>query len=106
FERAKRLLHHRTGIVLGAHKRDMAERTLGVRARTLRMATVSEYLDFLQHNAEAPEWQELINAFTVNHTAFFRERHHFDILARFARFRDRPLNIWSAACSTGEEAYS
>lgn len=106
FERTKSLLHRRAGIVLGTHKRDMAERTLAMRARTLRMATVSTYLDFLEQNTDASEWQEFINAFTVNHTAFFRERHHFDVLARFVRNRERPLNIWSAACSTGEEPYS
>src|SRR5690625_3275535 len=84
----------------------MVERMLAMRSRTLRMAAASEYLEFLEHNTEVPEWQEFINAFTVNHTAFFRERHHFDILARFAQSRERPLTIWSAACSTGEEPYS
>lgn len=106
FGRAKDLLHRCAGIVLGSHKREMAERTLALRARTLRMVAVSDYLNFLQQNTEAPEWQEFINAFTVNHTAFFRERHHFDVLARFAKKRERPLEIWSAACSTGEEPYS
>ncbi len=106
FTRAKDLLHRRAGIVLGEHKRDMAERTLAMRSKTLRMETVTAYLDYLEHNTEAPEWQEFINVFTVNHTAFFRERHHFDVLARFAKGRDRPLAIWSAACSTGEEPYS
>lgn len=106
FMRAKDLLQRRAGIVLGDHKRDMAERTLAMRARTLRMDVVTAYLDYLEQHADAPEWQEFINVFTVNHTAFFRERHHFDVLARFAKDRDRPLNIWSAACSTGEEPYS
>lgn len=106
FERAKNSLHRRAGILLGTHKQDMAERTLALRARTLRLDTVAAYLDYLEHNTEASEWQEFINAFTVNHTAFFRERHHFDVLARFARSRGRPLEIWSAACSTGEEPYS
>lgn len=106
FGRAKSLLHRCAGIVLGPHKRDMVERTLALRTRTLRMAAVSDYLNFLQQNTEASEWQEFINAFTVNHTAFFRERHHFDVLARFAQNRERPLTIWSAACSTGEEPYS
>jgi chemotaxis protein methyltransferase CheR len=57
---------------------------------------------------------ELINAVTTNHTAFFRERHHFDHLGREvmprlmqerAGRRGR-IRIWSSACSSGEEAYS
>lgn len=106
FERAKSLLHKRAGLVLGDHKRDMTERELGIRSKVLKLATTDQYLDYLEQNAAAPEWQEFINIFTVNHTAFFREPHHFDILARFAKTRDRPLSIWSATCSTGEEPYS
>lgn len=106
FERAQLLLQRRAGIILGEHKREMAERTLAARAKVLRMAAVATYLDYLVQNADAPEWQEFINLFTVNHTAFFRERHHFDVLGRFAKNRGRPLEIWSAACSTGEEPYS
>ena len=106
FERAKVMLERCAGIILGVHKREMVERALALRAKTLKMATVAQYLAYLQQNAEAVEWQEFINSFTVNHTAFFRERHHFDILARYVKSRHRPLNIWSAACSTGEEPYS
>lgn len=106
FERARALLKRRAGIVLGVHKREMAERTLAMRAKVLKMAAVSQYLAYLEQNTEAPEWQEFVNTFTVNHTAFFRERHHFEVLARFAKSRARPLSIWSAACSTGEEPYS
>lgn len=106
FERAKVMLERQTGIILGVHKRDMAERTLALRAKTLKMAAVAQYLTYLQQNMDAPEWQEFVSSFTVNHTAFFRERHHFDVLARFAKSRSRPLSVWSAACSTGEEPYS
>lgn len=106
FSRATELLQRRAGIVLGSHKREMAERTLGTRAKALGMESVAEYLAHLDRSADAAEWQEFINAFTINHTAFFREQHHFTILARFAKGRARPLAIWSAACSTGEEPYS
>lgn len=106
FDRAIAMLKRRAGIILGTHKQEMAERTLGLRAKVLRMETVSQYLNYLEQRMDAPEWQEFINAFTVNHTAFFRERHHFDILARFIKNRTKPISIWSAACSTGEEPYS
>ena len=106
FERAARLLHTRAGIVLGAHKREMAERTLGLRARHMGVGTVRDYLDQLERNSESPHWEAFINAFTINHTAFFREQHHFDVLAKFVRTRKKPLNVWCCASSTGEEPYS
>ena len=106
FMRASSLLKRRAGIVLGTHKQEMVERTLGARANAVGVATVCQYLNLLDQYSDASEWQEFINAFTINHTAFFRERHHFDILTRFAATRVKPLSIWSAACSTGEEPYS
>ncbi len=106
FPRAARVLHARCGILLGSHKRDMAERTLGLRAKSIKLATVREYLDLLEHNPHSPEWETFVNAFTINHTAFFREQHHFEILGDFVKTRAKPLSIWCAASSTGEEPYS
>ena len=54
----------------------------------------------------------MINAITTNLTAFFRENHHFEYLAKTvipelqAKNSDRKIKIWSAGCSTGEEPYS
>lgn len=106
FPRAARILHGRAGILLGTHKQDMAERTLGLRAKSLELASVREYLDHLERNPHSPEWEGFVNAFTINHTAFFREQHHFEILAEFVKTRKKPLDIWCAASSTGEEPYS
>lgn len=106
FDRAAKLLHARAGIVLGSHKREMAERTLGLRARHMSLSSVRDYLDHLERNPESPHWQAFINAFTINHTAFFREQHHFEILSKFIRTRQKPLSIWCCASSTGEEPYS
>lgn len=105
-ERAIRLLHRRTGIVLGDHKRDMAARTLGVRAHHDGHSSVRAYLDVLEHDGQSAEWDRFVSAFTINHTAFFRERHHFRILADFIRRRPRPVSVWCSAASTGEEPYS
>jgi chemotaxis protein methyltransferase CheR len=106
FERATRMLRTRTGIVLGEHKREMATRTLSMRARKAGAHSIDEYLTYLSRNAEAPEWDDFVNAFTINHTAFFREQHHFEILRKFLATRSAPINIWCCAASTGEEPYS
>lgn len=47
-----------------------------------------------------------INSLTTNLTAFFREAHHFPVLAEHARRRTGEYRVWSAAASTGEEPYS
>lgn len=106
FERTARLLHARCGIVVGAHKHDMVARTLDNRRSRLGVGSAAEYLSFLEQNPQSPEWDLFINAFTINHTAFFREQHHFDILSEFVRTRSSALSIWCAAASTGEEPYS
>lgn len=106
FDRCARLLQARAGIVIGDHKRDMVGRIIAARAHQMGMANLRAYLDHLQYQADAPEWEHFINAFTINHTAFFRERHHFDILSEFLRGRSKPVSIWCCAASTGEEAYT
>jgi len=105
-QRAADILRARAGIVLGRHKGEMLARTLGNRVRHHGLRDVAEYLQRLQNNFLWSEWEFFINAFTVNHTAFFRENHHFDMLADFLRGRARPHEVWCCAASTGEEAYS
>lgn len=104
--RATRLIHTRAGIVLGDHKEEMVARNLSASARRLRLERVSDYLDYLEQNARAPEWDLFVTVFTINHTAFLREPHHFKILADFVAARSKPISVWSSACSTGEEPYS
>lgn len=101
-----KLLHARSGILLGDHKRDLAARVLVRSARKKGMIHVAQYLAHLQQDASSPEWDGFVNAFTINHTAFFREQHHFKLLAEFAHTRSAPLSVWCCAASTGEEAYS
>jgi chemotaxis protein methyltransferase CheR len=104
--RAVQVLHRRAGIILGDHKKDMAARTLGLRAHHAGYSTVRAYLDYLEQNPQADEWDRFISAFTINHTAFFREQHHFRILADFVRKRRKPISVWCCASSTGEEPYT
>ena len=105
FSRVRKMIHERAGISLGAHKREMVYSRLAGGCALGRQDFAS-YLDQLERQPDAPEWEDFINALTTNLTAFFRESHHFPILADFARSRGGPVSIWCCAASTGEEPYS
>jgi chemotaxis protein methyltransferase CheR len=106
FARIRALIHRRAGISLSDHKRDMAYSRLARRLRACGLDTFKTYLDRLEANEDSAEWEAFINALTTNLTAFFRESHHFPILADFAKRRQSPMNVWCSAASTGEEPYS
>jgi chemotaxis protein methyltransferase CheR len=112
FDKLRRLASEHTGIVLGENKRQMMYGRLARRIRQLGLRGFDEYCARLEEDPES-ELGELVNAITTNLTAFFRENHHFEHLARTAvpevlerNAATRRLRIWSAGCSTGEEPYS
>jgi len=106
FARIRELIHRRAGISLSDHKRDMAYSRLARRLRAVNIDTFREYLDQLESQQNSAEWEAFTNALTTNLTAFFRESHHFPILADFAKNRPQPFSVWCSAASTGEEPYS
>ncbi|UZE98047.1 CheR family methyltransferase [Alkalimarinus alittae] len=112
FETISLLAHNYTGIVLGAHKRDMIYGRLARRIRSLGLSNFNQYCALIS-SPSSPEISFFINAITTNLTSFFREPHHFDflketVLPEIKRKNDRykRIRIWSAGCSTGEEPYS
>jgi chemotaxis protein methyltransferase CheR len=107
FERVRRILYRVAGISLSSTKQQMVYSRLARRLRALRLPDFVSYLAHLDR--DAAEMEEFINALTTNLTSFFREPHHFDILAHYAkRFSDqgKKLRCWCTASSTGEEPYS
>lgn len=106
FRRICQLIYQRAGIVLADHKRDMVYNRLVRRLRTLGLDDFGHYLSKLEANGSNAEWQAFINSLTTNLTAFFREGHHFPVLAEHARKHSGEYKVWSAAASTGEEPYS
>lgn len=109
------LVRERSGIVLGANKRNMVYARLARRLRELGLRSFAEYCKFVQSEAGAAEIGAMINAVTTNLTRFFREPHHFEDLrravltratARAKRGGQMRLRVWSAGCSSGEEPYS
>ncbi|MBN4080497.1 protein-glutamate O-methyltransferase CheR [Beggiatoa alba] len=101
----------RTGIVLSDAKQDMVYSRLARRLRQLRLTDFSQYINLLKSGHEE-EVLQFTNAITTNLTSFFREKHHFDYLRKKVlpelkvSKREQRLRIWSAGCSSGEEAYS
>ncbi|MDR2926261.1 MAG: chemotaxis protein CheR [Azoarcus sp.] len=106
FERIRDLLYKHAGIVLSPAKHDMVYSRLARRLRSRGDKTFSQYLKFLEQDAK--EWETFINSLTTNLTSFFRETHHFEILAKQLKCvkEKRPIKIWCCASSTGEEPYS
>ena len=107
FVRVQKLIYQHAGISLHDGKHAMVYSRLSRRLRETGHRGFGAYLDWLEQHQDAGEWQEFVNALTTNLTAFFREQHHFDILAGLLRKRAAgPWSIWCNAASTGEEPYS
>jgi len=106
FARVRTLIYKQAGISLGESKQEMVYSRLARRLRAKGMNTFEEYLDGLEGGRDSEEWVAFTNALTTNLTSFFREAHHFPILAEHLRNMTAPLSIWCSASSTGEEPYS
>ena len=106
FEEVRKLIYDHAGIALSEGKEDMVYSRLARRLRATGLKSFRAYLEFLGSGHEE-EWEAFVNSLTTNLTDFFRENHHFILLKEFlAQRRERPITIWSAASSTGEEPYS
>jgi len=108
FEKVRKLINQHAGISLAPVKQDMVYSRLARRLRANNYATFAQYLAHLERNDEA-EWEAFINSLTTNLTSFFREAHHFDILAKHLQkigAHGEPIRIWCSAASTGEEPYT
>ncbi|MEK6793439.1 MAG: CheR family methyltransferase [Spirochaetota bacterium] len=103
------------GIKMPAIKKTLLEGRLAKRLRALSFSSFDEYCDYLfsasGHEKELPYFSDLVS---THKTDFFREPSHYEtlrskILPEFAARGigvNRPLDLWSAACSTGEEPYT
>ena len=107
FEKVRKLIYNYAGIALSPAKQDMVYGRLAKRLRALGMHTFNEYLQVLERG-NSKEFELFTNSLTTNLTSFFRESHHFPILAEhlLAHRSAGTLNVWSSASSTGEEPYS
>ena len=106
FEKVRALIYRRAGIALTESKHEMVYSRLARRLRATGMDSFATYLARLEQGQDAAEWEAFTNALTTNLTSFYREAHHFPILAEHLAAMPGPLTIWCSASSTGEEPYS
>lgn len=107
FEQVRRMIYEHAGIALSPAKREMVYSRLSRRLRERGLENFQDYLGLLE-TGDAGEWEAFTNSLTTNLTAFFREPHHFPLLAEHMDRHCRGRNglLWCSAASTGEEPYS
>ena len=105
----QRLIYKLAGISLNDTKKDLLVGRLGKRLRHFQLPSFASYYRMLSTGAHPDEVQVMVDLLTTNETYFFREPTHFDFLRAEAadkRQLGKPYRVWSAASSSGEEAYS
>jgi chemotaxis protein methyltransferase CheR len=103
------VLYEQTGIRLMPGKEALVASRLDKRIRVLGLDGYADYVRLLEERRDPAELRHLINLLTTNETFFFREAQHFEFLRREvlpARRPGRTFRLWSAASSTGEEAFT
>ena len=105
-ERFREIIYRHTGISLNRHKNYLLSAKLQKIMMRLHYEDLDSFYKLLEsENRESLD--NLINYVTTNHTFFFREKSHLDILVNNINRRGlKNINIWCAASSSGEEAYS
>lgn len=107
FRQFKELIYRIAGIHLSDAKKPLVTGRLSKRVRLHGHQDFSAYFDTLMR--EKDELQVAVDLLTTNETYFFREPKHMDFLAEHvltSSAPSRPFRVWSAASSSGEEAYS
>jgi chemotaxis protein methyltransferase CheR len=109
FNGFQRFIFEAAGIHMSPAKKSLVAGRLAKRLKARQLQTYAEYQALLRSGQDAQEVQTAIDLLTTNETYFFREGKHFDVLrqeAEAAAQQGRGLRVWSAAASSGEEAYS
>lgn len=109
FAQFQRLIYKIAGISLADSKKVLLVGRLGKRLKAHGLTSYAEYFKLISGGRDPAELQMMVELLTTNETYFFREEKHFDFLVDHIAAQHpagRPLDIWSAAASTGEEIYT
>jgi len=109
FAQFQRFIFDAAGITMSDAKKALVTGRLGKRLAAHELSSFGAYFKLLKSGLHPDEVQMAVDLLTTNETYFFREPKHFEFLraqALAARSRPQPFRVWSAASSSGEEAYS
>lgn len=115
FNQMRKLIYDRFGINLTEQKRSLLVSRLQKYIISSGFITFSNYYKFLKSDRTEKELGLLVDRISTNHTYFNREKDHFeffqkkilpDLTSRLKNGNCKDIRIWSAGCSTGEEAYT
>ena len=115
FKQFRDFIYEKSGIFIPDNKKYFLENRLGRRIQELNLKGYEDYLYNLRYNSDHHELQRLFDLITTNETFFFREPQQFEVFrgellnqiaAQNSKTGRRDIKIWSAASSTGEEAYT
>lgn len=112
YEAFSAFLERHSGIALGPNKQYLVSSRLRGIIKETGVADLKELLRLVERDVRGTLRAQIVDAMTTNETLWFRDTHPFDILRdrllpEYAQDRSaKPLRIWSAACSTGQEPYS
>jgi chemotaxis protein methyltransferase CheR len=113
FNFVRQLLRERAAIVLDDDKQYLVDNRLSLLARREGLASARDVIDRLRAAPGGPLQRKVIEAMTTTETLFFRDGKPYDalrnaIVPELVRMRaaERKLQIWSCACSSGQEPYS
>jgi chemotaxis protein methyltransferase CheR len=104
FSKIQQKIKKLAGVNLSDQKQNMVFSRLSRRMRQIHVYDFDQYLRKVESSLN--EQQAFIDALTTNLTSFFREPHHFTALEQYLAHQTSTVKVWSAGCSSGEEAYS
>ena len=109
-------IYSHCGIFFDTDSKYLLEKRLARRLIALNLASFRDYYHYLKYNRKKDqELMDIMDILTTNETYFFREAFQLkaftdevvpELLQRKSSSGNRSLRIWSAGCSTGEEAYT
>jgi chemotaxis protein methyltransferase CheR len=113
FDWVRQLVHRESAIVLAPGKEYLVEARLLPLARKMGLADVDQLVDSVRSRPRPDDTRQIVEALTTNETSWFRDGDPFTALTstvlpslQSARGPAERLQIWSAACSSGQEAYT
>ncbi|MBD2006249.1 MULTISPECIES: CheR family methyltransferase [Cyanophyceae] len=111
FEALLEYIKNNRGFDFTGYKRSSLMRRVNKRMQTVEIETYNDYLDYLQVHQD--EFIPLFNTLLINVTCFFRDREAWDYIGEKIvplitanKEANEPIRVWSAACASGEEAYT